>query len=58
VTELPGGSVAPATFEQRIGAVRHRRMASQLLGATYLALWIAGLTGILAIVGAGLLDFH
>jgi hypothetical protein len=33
-------------------------MASQLLGATYLAFWIAGLTGILAIVGAGLLNFH
>jgi hypothetical protein len=48
----------PLTFDRRLQGVRNRRMASRLSDATSAALWIAGLTGLLGIVGAGLLNFH
>jgi hypothetical protein len=47
-----------ATLEQRLQAVRARRMASRVSSAGELALWIAVLSALGAIVAAGLLTFH
>jgi hypothetical protein len=50
--------VGPATLEQRLRAVRHKRMASRLSRATTVALWIAGLTALVIVVVANLVSGH
>jgi len=47
-----------ATFEQRLQAVRARRMAVRVSNAGQIALWIAVLGALLAIVSAGVLTLH
>lgn len=54
----PVSIAQPATLEQRLQAVRARRMASRVSYAGELALWIAVLSALLAIVSVGLLTFH
>ena len=47
-----------ATLEQRLRAIRNRRTASRLSRATTLAGWIAGLTALMIVVVASLLNGH
>ena len=47
-----------ATLEQRLQAVRARRMAIRVSNAGQLALWIAVLGALLVIVSAVVLTFH
>jgi hypothetical protein len=49
---------APPTLEMRLRAIHRRRMASQLTVATRFAIWIAGLSALIAIAGAGILSIH
>jgi hypothetical protein len=50
--------VGSATLEQRLQAVRNKRIASRLLRATTLAVWVAALTAVVIVGVAGLLDGH
>jgi len=47
-----------ATLEQRLQAVRNKRMASRLSRAATVAIWVAALTALVIIAVAGLLDGH
>lgn len=49
---------APPTLEMRLRTIRRRRMASRLAVATSSAIWIAGLSALMAIAGAGILSIH
>jgi hypothetical protein len=50
--------VGSATLEQRLRAVRNKRMASRLSRATSVAAWVAALTALAIVVVAGLIDGH
>jgi len=50
--------VGSATLEQRLQAVRNKRMASRLSRATSVAIWVAALTALVMVAVAGLLDGH
>jgi len=50
--------VASATLEQRLRAVRNKRMALRLSRATTVAVWVAALTALIIVAVAGLLDGH
>jgi hypothetical protein len=49
---------APLTLEMRLQMIRRKRMASQLTVATWFAIWIAGLSALMVIAGAGILSIH
>jgi hypothetical protein len=50
--------VGPATLEQRLQAVRNKRMASRLSRAVTVGVWVAALTALVIVAVAGLLDGH
>jgi hypothetical protein len=50
--------VGSATLEQRLHAVRNKRMASRLSRAASLAVWVAALAAVVIVGVAGLLDGH
>jgi hypothetical protein len=50
--------VGSPTLEQRLHAVRSKRMASRLSRAASLAIWVAALTALVIVGVAGLLDGH
>ena len=50
--------VGSATLEQRLQAVRNKRLAWRLSRAATLAVWVAVLTAVVIVGVAGLLDGH
>jgi hypothetical protein len=53
-----GGATRSASLAVRLRAVRNRRRASRLSGATALVAWIAGLAAILVMVGGSVLNLR
>jgi len=50
--------LGPATLEQRLQAVRTKRMASRLSRAVTVGVWVTALTALAIVAVAGLLDGH
>ena len=50
--------VGPSTFEQRIGAIRHRRASARLSIVRSAAVWILGLGLLVLFAGGALLNLR
>jgi hypothetical protein len=58
VSSSSRGLADPAPLEQRLRVIRNKRTASRLSRATAVAGWIAGLTALVVVVVAGLVNGH
>ena len=50
--------VGPATLEQRLQAVRTKRIVSRLSRAVTVGVWVAAVTALVIVAVSGLLDGH